>query len=234
MLDFDFIEAYDNALSKKFCNKLIKKFDASNHKGSGQTGFGVNLKLKNSTDITITNYPEWHDEIVEIEKAVRKNLVQYMRKYYHLMTGAVSLYIPNSQGGTIQVTPEVLNILSDDLVEGLMGKIYRLSFINLQRYTKNVGGYYHWHSETYPKQNDHYESLHRVLLYMFYLNDVPEGGETEFCYQNKKLSPKQGQMVIAPSSFTNTHRGCIPVSNDKYILTSWILFRREEEIYGKH
>jgi hypothetical protein len=38
-------------------------------------------------------------------------------------------------------------------------------------------------------------------------------------------------MVIAPAYFTHTHRGCVPVSNDKYILTSWILLNRAEQLY---
>ncbi|MEC7470920.1 MAG: 2OG-Fe(II) oxygenase, partial [Pseudomonadota bacterium] len=32
--------------------------------------------------------------------------------------------------------------------------------------------------------------------------------------------------------FTHTHRGQIPVSDDKYILTSWVLFNRAEQLYG--
>ena len=55
----------------------------------------------------------------------------------------------------------------------------------------------------------------RVLLFMFYLNDVEEGGETEFYYQNRKIAPKKGSMVVAPGYFTHTHRGNKPVSNDK-------------------
>ena len=66
---------------------------------------------------------------------------------------------------------------------------------------------------------------------MFYLNDVAEGGETEFYYQDVKIKPKAGTMVIAPAYFTHTHRGNVPKSNDKYILTSWVLFNRTEQIY---
>jgi hypothetical protein len=65
---------------------------------------------------------------------------------------------------------------------------------------------------------------------MFYLNDVEDGGETEL-YQNTMVKPKAGRMVIAPAYFTHTHRGNIPVSNDKYILTSWVLFNSAERIY---
>jgi hypothetical protein len=38
-------------------------------------------------------------------------------------------------------------------------------------------------------------------------------------------------MVIAPAYFTHTHRGNVPVSNNKYILTSWVLFNQAQQIY---
>jgi hypothetical protein len=39
-------------------------------------------------------------------------------------------------------------------------------------------------------------------------------------------------MVIAPAGFTHTHRGNTPVSNDKYILTSWVLFNPSKLIFA--
>jgi quercetin dioxygenase-like cupin family protein len=67
---------------------------------------------------------------------------------------------------------------------------------------------------------------------MFYLNDVDEGGETEFYYQQQKVKPVKGRMVIAPAGFTHTHRGNKPESNDKYILTSWVLFKPSEHLFS--
>ena len=76
------------------------------------------------------------------------------------------------------------------------------------------------------------EQLHRSLLFLVYLNDVEEGGETEFYYQQLKVKPKKGTIVIAPAGFTHTHRGNTPISGDKYVLAGWILFNRAENIYG--
>ncbi len=154
MENTDFIEAYDNVLTPDFRKALISKFEESNRKVQGETGFGVNKRAKDSLDITLNLYPEWKKELDEIEAITRKNLVTYMRKYYHLMTGAVSLFIPNPAGGMMQITPEVLNIINDDLFEGLMNKIYKFGTLNLQKYSKGQGAYHHWHSETYPKQNE--------------------------------------------------------------------------------
>ena len=52
---------------------------------------------------------------------------------------------------------------------------------------------------------------------MFYLNDVKEGGETEFYHQNLKVPPTQGSLVIFPAYFTHLHKGHIPITDDKYI-----------------
>jgi hypothetical protein len=64
------------------------------------------------------------------------------------------------------------------------------------------------------------------LFVIIYLNDVEDGGETEFIYQSTRVKPKKGTVVIAPSSFTHTHRGNPPLNGEKYIFTSWIEFYR--------
>jgi hypothetical protein len=70
-----------------------------------------------------------------------------------------------------------------------------------------------------------------VLLFQFYLNDVADGGETEFLYQGRKIEARQGRLIIAPAGFTHTHKGHVPASGDKYVATSWILYRRAEELF---
>jgi hypothetical protein len=62
------------------------------------------------------------------------------------------------------------------------------------------------------------------MVPMLYLNDVEEGGETEFLYQSMRISPKQGTLVLFPAAFTHTHRGNPPLKGDKYFITSWIQF----------
>jgi hypothetical protein len=64
----------------------------------------------------------------------------------------------------------------------------------------------------------------RVLVFTLYLNDVEEGGETEFLYLSKRVQPKTGRMVIWPAGFTHTHRGNPPLKGDKYIITGWVEF----------
>jgi len=81
------------------------------------------------------------------------------------------------------------------------------------------GGYHIWHYEASDREN-----CQRLLTWMLYLNDVEEGGETEFLYQHLRVKPKQGTLVIWPAAFTHTHRGNPPLSNEKYIITGWTEF----------
>ena len=103
--------------------------------------------------------------------------------------------------------------------------------INLQWYRAGEGGYPYWHCELYPRGAD-CETLHRHLLWTLYLNDGFGGGETEFLFQQRKVVPRTGDLLIAPTAFTHTHRGNRPRGGDKYIATSWILFQRAESLYG--
>ena len=77
------------------------------------------------------------------------------------------------------------------------------------------GGYHIWHCE-----NIDWSNSSRVLAWAVYLNDVEEGGETEFLYQSRKVEPKAGRVAIFPGSFTHLHRGN-PTKSTKYIITGW-------------
>ena len=80
-------------------------------------------------------------------------------------------------------------------------------------------GYHVWHCET-----ANISSGRRVMLALLYLNDVEDGGETEFLYQSIRIKPKKGTLILCPGGFTHTHRGNPPLSNEKYIVTTWIEF----------
>lgn len=81
------------------------------------------------------------------------------------------------------------------------------------------GGYHVWHCEDGSKLFSR-----RVGVYILYLNDVEEGGETEFLYFSKRIPPKKGRLVIFPPNFPWTHRGNPPLSGAKYIMTGWMEF----------
>ena len=94
--------------------------------------------------------------------------------------------------------------------------LYENSF-QIQRYIKNVGKYiYHHDHDIRFEQKDH-----RVITYLWYLNDVEEGGETEI-WGNIKIKPERGKLLLFPSSWTFPHSGLMPKSHNKYIITGWL------------
>ena len=93
--------------------------------------------------------------------------------------------------------------------------------IKLQK-TPVKGGYAVWHPEQGPGS-----SATRTISWLVYLNDVEEGGETEFLYQGFRQKATKGTLVIWPTGFTHTHRGNPPYSNEKYIITGWANFPYE-------
>ena len=88
--------------------------------------------------------------------------------------------------------------------------------ITIQK-TEVGGGYHSWHCE-----NNYWTVRNRLFAWMIYLNDVQEGGETEFLYQKTRFKPKRNMGLLWPGSFTHTHRGNPPLSETKYVLTGWI------------
>ncbi|MGF6274272.1 hypothetical protein ABIB38_002652 [Massilia sp. UYP11] len=229
----DLIGVYDGALTAQQCDALLARFEASDKVVRGRTGNGVDVGKKDSYDITINLHREWDDVTQLLLETMTRHLVQYVDRYRMLLMGSLSPTLAHPSTGT----PTVLSMdnfeeVGRPYIEDLVRVLYRPGTINLQKYQRGSGGYHHWHSEIYP-QNASCDSLHRVLLWMVYLNDVEDGGETEFLYQGRKIVPKKGRLVIAPAGFTHTHRGNMAKSGDKYIATSWILYQRAEALFGQ-
>lgn len=95
---------------------------------------------------------------------------------------------------------------------------HKIYCVKIQK-TVPGGGYHVWHAENTTRLN----SI-RVLTFILYLNDVDDGGETEFLYLSKRIQPKAGRMLIWPAGFTHTHRGNPPLKSNKYIITGWVEF----------
>tara|TARA_R100000329_G_scaffold142314_1_gene125646 strand:+ start:1200 stop:1799 length:600 start_codon:yes stop_codon:yes gene_type:complete len=92
--------------------------------------------------------------------------------------------------------------------------------IKIQK-TLPTEGYHLWHIE----HMQGYDNEPRAAVFSIYLNDIEEGGETEFLHFSKRVKPKTGRIVIWPAGFPYVHRGNPPLSGEKYIITSWLKVR---------
>lgn len=82
------------------------------------------------------------------------------------------------------------------------------------------GEFYHWHKDL----NRH--SRRRTLVFIWYLNDmaIADGGATEFKFQDLKIQPEAGKMIVFPPFWTHVHRACEVFSGAKYICTGWVSY----------
>ena len=127
---------------------------------------------------------------------------------------------PSDQNPLIQkyIRYHIYNALKDyyKIYSKLCGDVRVEEKFNIQYYLPK-GGYFAWHNERSSHRN-------RALVFMTYLNDVTDGGETEWFYQDVKIQPKKGLSVIWPTDFTHTHRGVVSPTQEKYIITGWLNF----------
>ena len=95
---------------------------------------------------------------------------------------------------------------------------FKYTTLKIQK-TLPTQGYHMWHLE----HNSLGDSSRRALVFSIYLNNVGEGGETEFLHQSVRVKPVKGRCVIWPAAFPYVHRGNPPLQGEKYIMTSWLL-----------
>ena len=182
-----------NALTKEFCESIIHKFeDSVDDQKVGRTMGGVHQEFKKSTDIFVTHAPNWQEEQRILHNTVTLNLSKYGN---HVLNS----YLP--RGHAVDILGE-----------------HQYFSTGHQLQKSNCGedpGFYTWHTDSLSCSQ-----YHRSFTYIFYLNDVKKGGETEFI-NGTKVKPQQGKLLIFPATLTYVHRGVPPVSNDKYISVGW-------------
>jgi hypothetical protein len=187
----DFIISYPNNLTREFCEKIIEKYEQHKQEQHvGVTAQGINLSVKKTMDLFISDKPSWKKEDTILHMALNSAL----RDYYNTIPKQYDFH--NTYNKNIQ------------------DKGYQI-----QKYNKNEG-FYIWHNDFSVLEDASY----RILTFLWYLNDVNEGGETEFI-SGVKIKPECGKLVIFPSTWGARHRGVMPISNDKYIITGWIYTR---------
>ena len=85
------------------------------------------------------------------------------------------------------------------------------------QYYKPGEGFKKWHFERSSRAEN------RCLVFMTYLNNVPDGG-THFKYQDLTTPAEKGLTLMWPTDFSHTHKGQVTQHHEKYIITGWLGF----------
>jgi hypothetical protein len=190
----DFIGIFPNAVSPQTCEKIIEHFEYIKN-------LGHSTSRKSSEG---TRFLDKDNETYFL-KADGNSVVSDLDHYF---------------------TQEFVNTFwncfeSYQKKYGVVEAVGKLGFTGKFKIQKNQPGegYHVWHCE-----DDSPHTMRRIMTFILYLNDVVEGGETEFIYYPKRVKAQTGRIVLWPAGYTHAHRGNPPLSNTKYIVTGWVEF----------
>lgn len=78
------------------------------------------------------------------------------------------------------------------------------------------------------KFQTHFDSINEVcdryLVFLWYLNDIKDGGQTWFPGLGMGVAPRAGRLVMFPPYWMYAHQGQASPSEDKYILSTYLRF----------
>ena len=203
-----YVRVYENALCDSFCNHTMNLFEENPdyQRLHPYTRQELELVAKNNGNNEILKkiaspktttemfFNEHREELSKEDEYIFNQLGKHLVKYYQDMD------IPS---------PDHIRLFgSEDFG------------YQIQKYKKNEGRYI-FHSDdeiTYSGKNN--QVGYRTVTFIFYLNDIEEGGETTF--PEFQVKPKKGSLLLFPATWNYIHSANIPKSSDKYIITGWI------------
>jgi len=194
-----FIYLEENNLPIKFCNEIIEKFIADDRKEKGFV-FSRREGAKETMDLFITQVDDWKEIDTQLSKVLYNSLEKYMEEHISKISNIYDI--------------------NDPIISTYLGNVVDFGY-QVQHYKKNEG-FYKWHCDFINNTRKDFTQV-RLYTFIWYLNDVDEGGETEFLHGI--IKPKAGKLLIFPSTITYYHRGRMPISSDKYIITGWIGYK---------
>ena len=201
-MDETLIYKKKHSLSSFLCNDIIALFHRlKSEQYPGRCGVGINKKVKDTTDLNLLH--------------INKNIDIIDSEYIAKITQLLSNEIKENMDNYTRLFDEIYPFDTCTLNKKGDKHEYYIDAYQIQMYEQNIGQFvYHEDSQCLPH-------AHRVITFMWYLNDVDDGGETEF-FGHIKIKPTAGTLVLFPATWTYIHKGCVPISSNKYIITGWL------------
>jgi len=91
--------------------------------------------------------------------------------------------------------------------------------IRIKKYTDNGKDQFGEHVDVLRSMGP---SAKRFLVFILYLSDVEEGGETSIPRYDIKVKPKQGRLLMFPPFWTHPHQGEKVTKGTKYTIMSYL------------
>lgn len=188
-----------HSLSPELCKDIIDIYEKTQNKHKATTLGGVNENVLKAMQCSIDNitdkeWPVIHDFL---KSELERNLKRYMK----------TLDAQIGDGKTYQ---------------HLNGQIRYVGF-HINKYEHENEGKYVYHTDGSLCIREG-SDMRRRITFIWYLNEVVEGGETEM-KGNMRIKPESGKLLLFPSTWTYPHSSLKTISNDKYVIIGWLYAR---------
>lgn len=194
----------DNVIDPNICYELVGKLKPvyDNASSEGKTVGGVMPHIKRSRDLPLS---ETAFQSAGIEWDSRFHAIEHV--IFDGLHTSVALYR--------DIYPHTHNwpYVTD-------------TGFQIQKYQQN-DGYYREHVDSFPTNN--LDTAVRVLAAVVYLNDVKYGGQTNFPLHGACVEPAVGRIILFPATFTHPHEACTPLSDDKWVITTFFVNKVQEQ-----
>jgi len=187
------IHLYRNSFSKELCREIWDFF----HENISIARPGQTItginKAKTTLDIL-------SDTFLYSHKEVEPAFIDLSVKVYESLKDPINQYIQNYDW--IANCPNIIDT----------GYIFQLYEQGVGEYREHIDGC-SWVGN----------SEHRIMGVVVYINDVEQGGETYFRYQNISVKPEAGSVLLFPAFWSHPHQSNIPISGKKLIVSSFVV-----------
>ena len=178
----------------------------------------------------------------EMEYSICDQIISYYdehkKQHQQGATGKGTIDLKTKNRNDISLTPQELNLQGNEIFNEYFTALFELykdynkqwpflaSMVSsLEIGSFNVGKYTPGqHFQKIHTERAGLASLHRLLAFMTYLNDVEDGGSTYFSHYDLDIQPRKGLTIIWPAEWTHAHKGNIINTGSKYIITGWLTF----------
>jgi prolyl 4-hydroxylase len=130
----------------------------------------------------------------------------------------ISTKVTNIHNLLIKKTMDYRDLYYETYDKRVFPEKHSFEQFRIKRYIPNENQAFDTHVDVV----DH-ETSRRYISFMWYLNDVDEGGETQFL--NLMIKPEQGKLIVFPPFWMFPHMGKDPISNPKYILSTYLHYK---------
>ena len=184
-----------HSLSPELCKDIIEIYEKTQNKHRATTLNGMNEDVFNAMQCYIKNITD--KDWPAIHEFLKQELTNNLKTYMKTLDDQIG------DGNAYQHMKE--DIIYNDF--------------HINKYECKNEGKYEYHIDRYLTKGMDQE---RHITFIWYLNDVAEGGETEM-RGNMRIKPEAGKLLLFPSTWTYPHCSRKTISNDKYVIVGWLM-----------